>query len=310
MLLVELCVSRSVRDTAGVLDAVHGRTDGETISAPAPARPFIKEVGADPGKLRIGLLTHNPLETGEIHPDCVAAARDTAQLLESLGHTVEEAFPAGVVRPELVAEFTTLWTVTLAYNVRYWERKVGHEATPDDVEALTWSLLEMGTRDPRPPTMSTRNTRWVSSAATSTPGSRPATTCCSPPPSASRRRELGEFTTPDEPFLGFIRAASFVPYTPLANMAGTPAISLPLSWNDRDLPIGSMLMGAYGREDLLLRVASTRGAAVVGAHSAGPRLTAWSRLRAVKVSTAIHRPRSTHCSPRASTTSAWKRWPS
>ena len=67
---------------------------------------------------------------------------------------------------------------------------------------------------------------------------------------------LGEFNTPDEPFLGFIRAGTFVPYTPLANMAGTPAISLPLSWNDEGLPIGSHLMAAYGREDLLLRVAS------------------------------------------------------
>src|SRR5258708_6545674 len=85
MLVVELCVSRSVRDTAGVLDALHGRTDGQTVSAPAPARAVTQEAGTDPGRLRIALLTHNPLDTGEIHADCVAAARETAQLLESLG---------------------------------------------------------------------------------------------------------------------------------------------------------------------------------------------------------------------------------
>ena len=67
---------------------------------------------------------------------------------------------------------------------------------------------------------------------------------------------LGEFHTPDTPFLGFMRAATIVPYTPLANMAGVPAISLPLSWNHDGLPIGSQLMAGYGREDLLLRIAS------------------------------------------------------
>jgi amidase len=67
---------------------------------------------------------------------------------------------------------------------------------------------------------------------------------------------LGEFSTPDEPFRGFIRAGTFVPFTPLANMAGTPAISLPMWWNEQGLPVGTQLMAAYGREDLLLRVAS------------------------------------------------------
>jgi amidase len=255
MLVVELCVSRSVRDTAGVLDAVHGRTDGETVSAPVPARPFAREVGADPGRLRIALLTHNPLDTGEIHPDCVAAARDTAQLLESLGHTVDETYPAGIARPELVGHFTTLWNVTLVYNIRYWERKVGREARADEMEALTWALAEMGRNVSGPDYVEAQHAMgdlardveaWFASGydllLTPTLGEPPC--------------PLGEFTTPDEPFLGFIRAATFVPYTPLANMAGSPAISLPLSWNDEGLPVGSMLMAAYGREDLLLRVAS------------------------------------------------------
>jgi amidase len=255
MLVVELCVSRSVRDTAGVLDALAGRTDGETVSAPAPLRPFTQEVGADPGKLRIALLTHNPLETGEIHPDCVAAARDTAQLLESLGHTVEETYPASIARPELIRHFTTLWTVTLVYNIRYWERKVGREATADEMEPLTWGLAQMGLAVSAPDYVDAQHAMgdlardleaWFASGydllLTPTLGETPVA--------------LGEFTTPDEPLLGFTRAATFVPYTPLANMAGSPAISLPLSWNDEGLPVGSQLMAAYGREDLLLRVAA------------------------------------------------------
>jgi amidase len=255
MLITELCVSRSVRDTAGVLDVLHGRSDGETVAAPPPARPYVEEVGADPGPLRIALLAHNPLDTGEIHPDCVAAARETAQVLESLGHSVDEAYPTAVAQPELVGHFTTLWAVTLTYNIHYWERKVGRTITAADVEPLTWSLYEMGQAIPAAAyvdaqhamtDLTRRIERWFETdydlLLTPTLGEPPVT--------------LGEFSTPDEPLLGFMRAATFVPYTPLANMAGSPAISLPLSWNDQDLPIGSQLMAAYGREDLLLQVAS------------------------------------------------------
>jgi amidase len=255
MLVVELCVSRSVRDTAGVLDALHGRSGGETVSAPPPARPFVHEVGADPGQLRIALLTHNPLDTGEIHPDCVAAARETAELLESLGHTVEETYPASVADSKLVAHFTTLWNVTLVHNIRYWERKVGRVAGRHEMEALTWTLAEMGRAVSAPDYVDAQHAmgdlargveEWFASGydvlLTPTLGEPPC--------------PLGEFNTPDEPFLGFMRAATFVPFTPLANMAGSPAISLPLSWNDAGLPVGSQLMAAYGREDLLLRVAS------------------------------------------------------
>jgi amidase len=160
-----------------------------------------------------------------------------------------------VAKPELVGHFTTLWTVTLAYNIRYWERKVGREAMADEMEALTWALAQMGRAVSGPDYVDAQHAmgdltrgveEWFASGydllLTPTLGEPPCL--------------LGEFSTPDEPFLGFIRAGTFVPYTPLANMAGSPAISLPLSWNDQNLPIGSHLMAAYGREDLLLRVAS------------------------------------------------------
>jgi amidase len=255
LLIVELCVTRSVRDTAGVLDAVHGGGIGDTVRAPAPTRAYRDEVGAAPGKLRIGLLTHNPLGTGDIHPDCVAAAEDTARLLESLGHTVETTFPNALVDPALVGHFTTLWAATLVYNLRYWERKIGREITPDDVEPLTWTLAEMGKTITAPDFVDAQHAslelgrkveEWYASGydllLTPTLGEPPV--------------EIGTFTTPDEPFLGFMRAATFVPYTPLANMTGEPAISLPLHWNAENLPIGVQLMGAYGREDLLIRVAA------------------------------------------------------
>ncbi len=255
LLIVELCVTRTVRDTAGVLDVLQGGAIGDTARAPAPARPYRDEVGAAPGKLRIGLLTHNPLETGEIHPDCVAAAEDAARLLESLGHTVEETFPTALIDPALVGHFTTLWASTLVYNLRYWERKVGRGITPADVEPLTWTLAEMGRSITAPDFIEAQHAalelgrrvdEWHAGGydllLTPTLGEPPV--------------ELGTFSTPDEPLLGFIRAATFVPYTPLANITGAPAISLPLHWNADNLPIGVQLMSAYGREDLLLRVAA------------------------------------------------------
>jgi amidase len=255
LLIAELCVTRTVRDTAGVLDAIQGSAVGDTVRAPAPARPYRAEVGADPGKLRIGLLTHNPLDTGAIHPDCVTAATETARLLESQGHAVEETFPTALVDPTLVGHFSTLWASTLVYNLRYWERKVGREITAADVEPLTWSLAEMGKSISAPDFIEAQHAalelgrrveEWYASGydllLTPTLGEPPV--------------ELGTFSTPDEPLLGFMRAATFVPYTPLANMTGEPAISLPMHWNADNLPIGAQLMGAYGREDILLRVAA------------------------------------------------------
>jgi amidase len=255
LLIAELCVTRTVRDTAGVLDVLHGAAVGDTVRAPVPARPYLDELGAPPGKLRIGLLVHNPLETGDIHPDCITATQEAAQLLESLGHTVEHTFPAALGDPTLVDAFTTLWAATLVYNLRYWERKVGREITPADVEPLTWTLAEMGRVITAPDyvdaehaalELGRRVEEWFAAGydllLTPTLGEPPV--------------EIGTFSTPDEPILGFIRAATFVPFTPLANMTGEPAISLPLHWNDDGLPIGVQLMGAYGREDLLLRVAA------------------------------------------------------
>src|SRR6201988_3719501 len=90
-LSVELCVSRSVRDTARLLEAVRGPGVGDTVIAPAPLRSYVEELGADPGQLRIGLLDVHP--RGEfLHADCVSAARSVATLLESFGHAVEPAW--------------------------------------------------------------------------------------------------------------------------------------------------------------------------------------------------------------------------
>jgi len=261
MLVVQGCVSRSVRDTAAVLDAVQGSVVGDTVRAPEPARPYREEVGVDPGKLRIALLAHNPLGTGEVHPDCVAATRSAAALLESLGHVVEDAYPESIAEQALLGHFTNLWAANLAFSVRATEEKIGRPIRADDVEALTWSLAELGSQVSAADYIAAEHAiiemtreveEWFATAGydlvlTPTLGEPPV--------------PLGTFQTPDEPMLGFMRAATFVPYTPLNNMTGSPAISLPLAWNDGNLPVGVQLQSGYGREDLLVRVAAQLEAA-------------------------------------------------
>jgi amidase len=255
LLVVELAVTRSVRDTAGVLDAVHGAAVGDTVRAPAPQRPYTLEVAADPGRLRVALLTHNPLGTGEVHPDCVAAARGTAALLESLGHTVEETHPPHIDDPAIVGHFTTLWSATLTYAIAAFERKLGRAVVAGDVEDLTWTLAELGRAVSAHDYITAQHAvldlqRGVENWFASGFDVLLSPTLAEPP------LPLGTLQTPDDPFAGFMRAAAFVPFTPLANMTGEPAISLPLHWNDDGLPIGVQLQAAYGREDLLLRVAA------------------------------------------------------
>jgi amidase len=256
LLVAELCVSRTVRDTASVLDAVQGPAVGDTVSAPTPARSYADEVGADPGRLRIKLITQNPTTDSEIHPDCVEAARATGRLLESLGHSVEEtSFPSHIGDPAVVGLFTHLWSGNTAYILRSWEGKLGREITRDDVEPLTWTLAEMGRSVDAPTYIEAQHAmlgvgrafeEWFASGfdllLTPTLGEPPV--------------PLGTFDGGDEPILGFLRAAAFVPYTPLANIAGEPAISLPLHWNSEGLPIGVQLQAPCGREDMLVRVAA------------------------------------------------------
>src|SRR5581483_770116 len=253
-LVHEHVVTRSVRDTAAILDAVHGPMPGDPFAAPTPTRPLLDEVGADPGRLRVGLMPSSFV--GEVHPDCVAAAEAAARLLESLGHTIETDHPKAMDDPEFTTQFITFWSAGNAWALDYWGRKTGKVVGQDDVEPLTWALCEMGRSYTAPQWLSAREwlQRWSRDMAAwwesgydllLTP------TIAEPPP------KLGEFDSPpDNPLQGLFRAAGLVPFTPPFNVTGQPAISVPLSWNDEGLPIGVQLVSAFGREDVLLRVAA------------------------------------------------------
>ena len=145
-LTVELAVSRSVRDTAAILDAVQGPAPGDPYVAPAPARPYVEELTADPGNLRIGLVTETM--TDEV-PDAavIEAVNDAARLLESLGHAIEQQSFAGLDSIDLVETFLVRWAAGQAATLGQLGAIGGKVITADDVEPLTWALAEKGRGD-------------------------------------------------------------------------------------------------------------------------------------------------------------------
>ena len=257
---VEHCVSRTVRDSAVLLDAVRGPGIGDTVIAAAPERPYADEVGADPGRLRIGLLDVHP--TGEaLHADCVAAVRSAAAMLEGLGHDVEPAWPAALADEALTPRFMALWATQMAMG--------GQRVRADAGPGADRGRRRAGELDPgrarRPLSAVDYATALAASYASGARcrrGGPTGGTCCSRRRVAEPPPLLTEFEpVPGDPSAQMRRAGQWVPFTPPFNMSGQPAISLPLHWNGAGLPIGVQLVAAYGREDVLVRVAAQLEAA-------------------------------------------------
>jgi amidase len=252
---VENTVSRSVRDTATMLDAIRGEMPGDAYTAPPPVRPYREEVGAEPGPLRIGLLTSAPNGMA-VHRDCVIAAERAAKLLGSLGHVVEPSFPAALADPELVRATVAIIAAATAAALDAWSEKLGRPLGEGDVEPLTWAVAELGRRQTATDFLRARQcahscARRIAAWWADGFDLLLTPTEAEPPP------PLGSFKPePGNPLAGFVRAAPFSTFTSAFNVTGQPAISLPLHWNEAGLPIGVQLVAAYGREDLLLRVAA------------------------------------------------------
>lgn len=262
---VELCVSRSLRDTAAMLDAVHGPGVGDTVMAPAPSRPYVEELGAPTGTLRIGVLDHHPFGAA-IHPECATAARNAAALLESFGHHVEHAFPAAMANPEFGRRFGALWSTNMAVSIARIAAQLGRDLTDDEVQLHNRAQAQFA-----------RNVSGVDYAmalAANVEFRRAVQQWWADgwdllvtPTLAEPPTRLGEFDDQaDSPMAPMVRSAQYVAFTPAFNASGQPAISLPLHTTTDGLPVGVQLVAAYGREDLLFRVASQIEAAQPWAH--------------------------------------------
>ncbi|MGH8993806.1 MAG: amidase family protein, partial [Acidimicrobiia bacterium] len=218
---------------------------------------------ADPGRLRVGLLTFSPAMGGPVDPECVTAATDTGALLESLGHHVEVAHPRGLERPEWSQNFITLWAAGVALGLETWSRRTGRRIHEKDVEPLTWALAETGDGIGAMALLSAH--AWLSEGNRDVaqwfrdPGNGGADgfDLLLTPTLAEPPVPLGTFASqPDNPLGSLFRAGAFCPFTPPFNITGQPAISLPLHWTPAGLPVGVQLVAAYGAEDVLLRVAA------------------------------------------------------
>ena len=241
-------LARTTTDAASYLDAVTGYEWGDPFPAPPPERPFADEVGVEPGRLRVAFTTDPPIDA-DVDAACVAAARDAADLLATLGHDVEEAAPEWG-GDGLMDDFRAVWqTAPALYPVK--DSSVlsplnqaflrGARETSSADYAAAVSRLQLRARKILP--------LWSNHDLLLTP------TLATPPV------PVGWDTEPDDPWEQFDRAARFTPFTAAFNVTGQPAVSLPLHWTDEGLPVGVQLVGPPSGEALLLRVASQLEAA-------------------------------------------------
>jgi amidase len=256
-LVVRHVLTRSVRDSAAALDILAGYVPGDYYTAPPPASPYRDEIGADPGRLRIGIRTEAPGGLVPTDPQCIAAAEDAARLLESLGHSVEIASPGPLSEGEMIEPFSTIMFASLAAELADWEATLGRSLTADDVELATWTYKELAEAVTaseyvqalhRVQQWTRRVVAWWFDGGYDlllTP------TLAEPPP------EIGDIAArPEEPTRAISRALPFAAYTAVFNITGQPAMSLPTSWTESGLPLGVQVVGAPFREDVLLRLAA------------------------------------------------------
>lgn len=264
-LVARLAVTRTVRDTAALLDAVQGPGVGDPYWAPSPARPYLSEVGTDPGSLRIGWVVEPPDGSFRTDPQVAAATRATAELLEELGHRVDEGHPPGLADPATTGHFLVAFGAWVARELDRIADLVGEPVPEDGVEPGTWFLAEGGRAVTATQFLAALDgmqaaTRglvgwWQDHDLLLTP------TIPELPPT------LGQFTsTVEEPLTGLFRSSPLATFTAPFNLTGQPAVSVPLHESAEGLPIGMQLVAAPGREDLLVRVAAQLEAARPWAH--------------------------------------------
>lgn len=253
---VQHVVSHTVRDTAAILDVSWPPFPGDGVVAPPPLRPYAEEVGADPGRLRVGLLDHS-LAT-ETDPECTQAAREAAATLEHLGHDVVESHPDVMDRThEFIDAFTANWAIGAAASLRSLEPLLGRPLTEEDVEPGTWALAQMGRAysaedfalaQGRMHVLRRDMISWWSDGRFDlllTP------TTAAPPP------RIGQLVpTDEEPLRALYGSVPYATFTSPFNTTGQPAISLPTHHTADRLPSGVQLVAGYGREDVLIRVAA------------------------------------------------------
>jgi amidase len=253
-LTIDGVLTRTVAETAAALDVMAGYELGDANWAPPFDGSYRSTAAQAPGRLRVGLALDPPLEGAVIDPAGTAAAVDAAELLESLGHSVEEITPpwSGA---DLLSDFTRAFGPMVAMSVMVGGKIAKREPVEDDVEPLTWAIWQ------RARTLDTISFLTVEGRLENL--ARRIVTALAPydvvvtPALGRRPLMIGEChgRGPD-PWGHYQRSGYFTPYTAVVNVTGLPAISLPLYQGDDGLPTAVQLIGPPAREDVLLRVST------------------------------------------------------
>jgi amidase len=249
----EHAITRSVRDSAALLDLTCGPDLGAPYFATPPRQPYSSEVGVDPGRLRIAFSTRTP--AGEkVAPECEQAVAETARLLEGMGHRLEEA-KMDFVPDELGFAFRTVIGGNTRVAIESYAAKLGRPPSAEAFEKITWLMYESGAMASaadyaRAVQVLHRIGRLVARFFEHydlllTP------TLPRPP------EKLGVFDMNTDDTEGYRTAvALFTAFTAPFNASGNPAMSLPLHWTSDGLPVGVQFAGRYGEEATLLRLAA------------------------------------------------------
>jgi amidase len=245
-------VSISVRDSAAMLDAIHGPEMSSPYIAPPPERPYLEEVGRDPGRLRIAFTDKSPYGDA-IDPEIAAATREIAALLASLGHEVEERAPALAADPAAV--MATIVAANTALTVQSTAQRFGRAMTENDFEILTLASAHNAqhatSTDYVAAQLSAFQIARALAAFLETCDVFLCPTLCAPP------LRIGELNTMSKDLSHIAPTLRrYMPATSMFNMSGQPAMSVPLAWNSAGLPLGMMFAGRLGDEATLFRLAA------------------------------------------------------
>jgi amidase len=247
-------ITRSVRDSAAILDVTHGIEPGSRYGAPSPREGFLAQLTQSPGRLRIALMLE-PISGSAVEEECLAAARATARLCESLGHHVEMAAPKLDAAALGRASFAIMGP-SVAADVADRAKLLGITPGPDVLEAITLGFVEYGKTFSG---MDYARASNVMQAAAITVGQFMAQyDVILSPTLAAPPLKLGRINL--SPDCGFEewgkRVATFSPFTQMANWTGQPSMSVPHGMSSGGLPLGTLFTGRYGDEATLLRLAA------------------------------------------------------
>jgi amidase len=243
----------SVRDSAALLDISSGAELGAPYYPPPQQRPFLKEVGADPGKLRIALISDSPAGT-PVDPECRKAAMEAAKLCESLGHKIEEAkwpMDHAVFR----GAFLAIVNVSVAKSLDDAATPLGRAVTDKDVEPVTWVMAQQGRNISS--VVYSRAISTIHQVGLTMAKFQQTYDVILNPTLGKAPVPLGVLSLTPKDMQAFTKEITeFSPFTSVYNVTGQPSMSVPLHWTPDGLPVGVMFSARFGDEATLFRLAS------------------------------------------------------